>query len=185
MFAVYETPLAGCLVIKGGVFEDKRGLFSKTYYRDAFAEAGLATEYVEHYFTVSSPWVIRGMHFQVPPNEHYKIVNCVHGEIEDVVLDIRRGSPTFGLATSTLLSPASGRIVYVPPGMAHGFCALAADAVVTYHVTSAHVPKDDMGVKWDSFGFEWSICNPVVSDRDNRFPPLAEFVSPFKYESIA
>ena len=151
----------------------------KTIHRGAFAEVGLRSDFAEAYYSVSRASVLRGMHCQAAPYEHSKLVYCVVGRVLDVTVDLRREGPRFGAFAVVELSAASGNMVYIPPGFAHGFLVLEEQAIVAYHVTSEHEPTADMGVRWDSFGFEWPVREPVVSARDAALPSLTEFRGAF------
>lgn len=176
-----QTGLPGCIEIRPGVFRDARGLFAKTFHAPSYESHGLPMTFAEVFHSASRRGVIRGLHFQVPPHEHGKLVYCVHGEVFDAVVDLRAGSPTFGQYRSFQLSADNARAVFIPPGLAHGFCALTDEAVVVYHVTSVHSPAHDAGILWDSVGLPWPVQAPVVSQRDQAFPSLAEFKTPFVY----
>jgi dTDP-4-dehydrorhamnose 3,5-epimerase len=119
------------------------------------------------------------MHFQTPPHEHAKLVYCAAGAVTDVLLDLRRQSCTYGQAIALPLTAESGQALYIAAGIAHGFFALEAPALMVYNVTSEYAPSQDAGVRWDSFGFDWGVSAPVMSERDRSFPALADFVSPF------
>jgi dTDP-4-dehydrorhamnose 3,5-epimerase len=121
------------------------------------------------------------MHFQAPPSDHVKLVYCVHGEVMDVVLDLRKGSPTYGQAESIRLSAERGNYLYIPKGIAHGFCATSDVATLVYKVSTVHDPLNDTGVLWNSFGFSWPTPEPVISARDYSFKTLSAFDSPFFY----
>lgn len=180
MFKVEETPLKGCLKICPIVREDRRGAFVKTFHVDAFRELGLPTVFAEAYFSVSHRNVLRGLHFQTPPMDHEKIVYCTEGEVLDAVVDLRRSSLTYGQHIVIPLRASEGTMLYIPRGMAHGFCTYSDNAVMMYHVTSVYAPAFDAGIRWDSAGIPWEIENPVISERDMAFPALADFVSPFE-----
>lgn len=177
-----ETPIGGCYEIRPRVLADLRGAFIKTFHKDVFAERGLVTEFAEEYFTVSRKGVVRGLHFQTPPMDHVKLVYCVRGEVFDVVVDLRRGSPTYGRHETFSLSAERGNMVYIPRGMAHGFCALTEGATMMYKVTTVYSPDHDGGVLWDSAGIAWPDRDPIISDRDMGFAGLDKFDSPFAYE---
>ena len=176
------TALPGCLLLQPRVLEDARGSFVKPYQRDAFLALGLAPDFVEQYYSHSHRGVVRGMHFQRPPAQHDKLVYCVHGEVFDVVLDLRVGSPSYGQAASFILSAEQGNALYIPAGMAHGFCATSELATLVYNVTSIYAPEHDSGVRWDSIGIDWPAEAPLVSPRDAGFAALSDFDSPFLYE---
>lgn len=175
-----ETPIPGLLVIRPQVSRDARGTFVKTFVATGFAAQGLSTLFVEEYHTSSKRGVVRGMHFQLPPHEHDKTVFCTKGSAFDVVFDLRVGSPTFGAAESFRLS-GCGNGLYIPAGCAHGFCALNDETILAYSVTTVYSPESDAGVLWSSIPVNWPCSNPVVSDRDARFPAFQDFRSPFVF----
>lgn len=179
---VVASALPGCLELEAPAAHDARGSFLKSFAAASFAAAGLAPAWAETYVTQSRRGVVRGMHCQLPPHDHDKLVTCLAGSVLDVVLDLRRGSPGFGCAAAFTLHAGDGRSIWVPRGCAHGFCALADGATLLYHVTSAHAPAHDGGVRWDSFGFAWPFAAPVLSARDAALPPLEGFDSPFAWE---
>ncbi|HEY0129935.1 MAG TPA: dTDP-4-dehydrorhamnose 3,5-epimerase family protein, partial [Allosphingosinicella sp.] len=168
-------------LLRGPVRADARGWFHKTFHVEAFADAGLRTDWREEYCSLSRRSVLRGMHFQVPPADHAKLVYCLAGEVLDVVVDLRAGSPTFGEHRAFTLTPEAGAGLYIPEGLAHGFLGLSAESLMYYKVTSVHAPDADRGIAWDSFGFDWPVDAPLLSDRDRGHPPLAEFHSPFRF----
>lgn len=175
-----DTALAGVKMLEVPAFKDVRGGFVKSFHAPSFEQLGLRTDWLEDYFTTSAKNVVRGMHFQEPPAQHAKLVFCVAGRVLDVILDIRTDSPTFGKAIGVELTPDSGIGLYVPVGCAHGFLSLIDDSVMYYKVTSVHAPNHDRGVAWDSFGFDWPVGDPVLSERDLSHPALADYVSPFR-----
>ncbi len=155
-------------------FQDHRGLFVKTYHFDEFEKNGLQTDFRESFYSVSKKNVLRGMHFQKPPHDHAKLVYVIDGEILDVAVDIRKNSSTFGKYFSTILSAENSKSLYVGRGFAHGFLVLSNNATVVYQTSNIHVPESDKGVRWDSFGFDWGIKKPIISDRDASFLSLKD-----------
>lgn len=182
MFELLPSAIAGCYEIHSRILRDSRGRFVKVFHRDAFRELGLEFNFAEEYYSVSHRGVIRGLHFQTPPADHAKVVYCVQGEVFDVVLDLRVGSPTYGQTATFSLSADRGNCIYIPRGMAHGFCVTSENATLVYKVTSVYAPQHDAGVRWDSIAIAWPVTAPLVSERDAGFATLAEFESPFKYE---
>jgi dTDP-4-dehydrorhamnose 3,5-epimerase len=174
-----ELPLNGCFRLQPRVFTDARGRFVKPLVVSQLRARGLRTDFVEQYHSTSAPGVIRGMHFQTPPYEHAKFVYCAVGAVTDVLLDLRRQSPTYGQAMALPLTAESGQALYLAAGIAHGFVAIEEPALMVYNVTSEYASAHDSGVRWDSFGFDWGVTTPVMSERDRGFPALADFVSPF------
>lgn len=181
MFQVNPTAIPGCYEIQPRIFDDARGRFVKVFQRNAFSEHGLEVDFAEEYYSVSRQGVIRGMHFQNPPMDHVKIVYCVQGEVFDVVVDLRLGSPSYGKAVTLNLSADKGNYVYIPKGLAHGFCATSESATLVYKVATEYSPEHDSGILWSSIGISWPSKNPVLSDRDRGFTPLSDFKSPFVY----
>lgn len=171
--------LAGCFEVRPFFAQDERGTFVKTFHAARFADLGLPTEWHEEYYSSSHKGVIRGMHFQTPPHDHEKLVYCLQGRVLDVVVDLRTDSLTFGEHLAVELDAARGHGLIIPKGMAHGFLALTADALMAYKVTSVYSPVNDSGIRWDSFGLNWGIAQPIVSARDRAHPRLADFLSPF------
>lgn len=182
MFALKETLIPGCNEIQPRIFEDARGRFVKVFNHDEFAKLNLETDFSEEYYSHSIRGVIRGMHFQAPPSEHVKVVYCVQGEVQDVVLDLRIGSPSYGQAVGITLSAQQGNLIYIPKGIAHGFCTTSETATLVYMVSTVYDPQNDVGILWNSFGHKWPATQPVLSQRDSSFLPLKKFESPFVYE---
>ena len=176
--------LPGCLLLRGNVFEDARGRFVKTFHADAFAGLGLSFELREEFHSVSRRGVLRGMHFQVPPHHHAKLVHCSRGAVLDVVVDLRRG-PGYGRFASVELKEGDGSIVFIPAGLAHGFLATEDFAEMHYKTGSVHAPDSDRGIGWNGFGFDWGVTAPLVSPRDAAHPALADFDSPFVGEDAS
>lgn len=185
LFELVATGLPGCFEIRPRMFDDDRGRFVKVFRRDVFAAAGLATDFAEEFYSVSRRGVIRGLHFQLPPMDHAKLVYCVAGRVQDAVVDLRVGSPTHGGHGVVELSADAGNMLYIPRGLAHGFCALSETAILVYKVTSVYSPEHDAGIRWDSAGIPWAVDVPILSARDYRHPKLADFVSPFIYQGVA
>jgi dTDP-4-dehydrorhamnose 3,5-epimerase len=161
------------------VFEDERGSFIKVFNDDLYKKNNLNFNLREQYFSFSKKNVIRGMHFQLPPNDHDKLVYCIQGAVQDVVLDLRTTSKTYGEYCSIYLSSEKFNMLYIPSGFAHGFCSLTDDACMVYNVSSVYNPESDSGVAFNSFGYNWNISNPIVSDRDRQLSLFNSFKSPF------
>ena len=182
MFELKKSKLPGCFQVQPHILDDKRGRFVKVFHQEEFRKLGLETKFKEEYYSHSRQGVIRGMHFQTPPSDHIKLVYCVRGEVLDVVLDLRKGSPTYGIADSFVLSAKQGNYLYIPKGLAHGFFATSKVATLVYKVSTVYDQQYDTGVLWNSFDFDWPASAPVISVRDAGFKPLSEFESPFVYE---
>lgn len=179
MYQFEETPLKGVFTITLPAFFDVRGSFVKPYNEEAFLEAGISFQLRESYFSFSKKDVIRGMHFQLPPHQHSKIVYCPNGAILDVIIDLRKGSPTYGQYYAQELSAENHKAYFIPEGFAHGFKALTDNAMTYYLVSSGYNKESDTGILYNSLGFDWGIENPVISERDLSFTSLTEFASPF------
>lgn len=175
------TNLEGCWEIRPRLIADDRGTFVKTFHRATFEQWGLPTDFPEAFYSVSRRGVLRGLHFQLPPAAHAKLVTCVSGKILDAAVDLRQGSPTYGRHALLELSAEQANMLYVPVGLAHGFYALTDRATVLYNVTTMHAPALDTGIRWDSAGIPWPEPRPVVSARDAAFPSLSDFQSPFTW----
>ena len=178
MISFNKTDIEGVFTIDNFQAEDRRGIFVKTYHAEKFKEAGVEEIFKESYYSRSFKNVIRGMHFQTPPHDHLKMVYVTEGEIRDVVLDLRRNSSTFGKNIAVNLKEFR-RSVLIPKGCAHGFLTLTNTATVVYVVSSVYNQSADTGILWNSFGFDWGISSPVVSERDQSFAQLSNFDSPF------
>lgn len=181
MFSVRESGIPGCLEIQPSIHEDARGRFVKVFHEGEFRKLGLEAGFCEEYYTTSKQGVIRGLHFQAPPADHVKLVYCTDGNVFDVVVDIRKGSPHFAQFDSFELSAEKGNAIYIPRGLAHGFCVTSASATLVYKVSSVHSPTHDKGIAWNSIEIPWPIEFPLISERDRHLPLLAEYCSPFTY----
>ncbi|MDQ5910375.1 MAG: dTDP-4-dehydrorhamnose 3,5-epimerase [Pseudomonadota bacterium] len=179
---VRVTPIPGCFEIYPRIFDDDRGRFVKVFHEETFVTRGLETVYTEEYYSVSRCGVIRGLHFQTPPMDHVKLVYCVAGRVQDAVVDLRVGSPSFGRYALFDLSAEAANMIYIPKGLAHGFCVLSDVATLVYQVSTVYSALHDAGVLWNSAGVPWMVKDPVLSERDRAHPPLERFVSPFVYE---
>lgn len=175
----HTTEIDKALTIDFKSFKDERGLFVKSFNDDLFRAQGIDFKTKESYFSTSKKNVIRGMHFQTPPHQHAKIVFCPVGAILDVILDLRKDSPSFGKYVATELSSENYKAYYIPEGCAHGFKALSEDAMIYYLVSSVYDAQSDTGIRYDSFGFDWDCPNPLISERDATFPMFNDFKSPF------
>ena len=174
-----KTTLEDLLVVNHKVFNDERGLFVKTYNNLIFEKLGIDLEIKERYYSISNKNVIRGMHFQTPPEDHIKLVTVISGRILDVVLDLRQNSKTFGEFFSLEIDGTQGKTIYIPKGFAHGFKAMENNTIVEYNQTTGYAPENDAGIHFNSFGFDWQASNPILSARDLGFLNFYNFKSPF------
>lgn len=182
MLELLPSEIPGCYELRPKVVEDVRGRFVKVFHEPTFASHGLETHFPEEYYSVSTQGVIRGMHFQLPPHDHVKLVYVVHGAVLDVVLDLRVGSPTYGCTANFELDARTANMAYVPRGVAHGFCVRTISATVFYRVSKIYAPEHDAGVLWSSVPVSWPTERPVLSERDLAFPELNAVNSPFRFE---
>ena len=174
-----ELDIVGCYLIKPKVFNDERGQFVKTLHHDHFEAHGIGPDFKEEYFSVSKKGVLRGMHFQLPPHEHSKLVYCISGKVEDAFIDLRKQSPTFMKSQKLILDSNSYQILYLPKGIAHGFNTLTENATMVYKTSTVHNSYSDSGILWNSCVIDWKNKKPVLSDRDRSFQHLRDFESPF------
>lgn len=180
---VIKTDIEGVVVIEPRVFDDARGYFFESYSKRRFDEAVKPVEFVQDNESMSTRGVIRGLHFQRPPFSQSKLVRCVRGAVLDVVVDIRRGSPTYGQHVAVELTGENRRQLFVPRGFAHGFAVLSDEAVFQYKCDNYYHPESEGGISIadNSLGIDWRI-NPaeaILSDKDLRNPMLRDFESPF------
>lgn len=171
--------IEGCYLLSFPIHEDVRGKFIKPFISDQFQEWGLEIEIKEEFYTVSSKNVIRGMHFQAPPKAQKKIVQCLSGVVYDVVIDLRRNSSTYLKKEVITLNSADPKMLYLAPGIAHGFLSLTENSLIYYKVDQGYDSKLDIGILWDSIGIDWPVKEPILSDRDRKFKRLDEFITPF------
>lgn len=165
------TNIDGLLIVEGLVFNDLRGSLVKPYSAD-FLPENVNHNFKEIWFTKSKLNVIRGMHLQVEPFACEKLVSAICGRVEDVILDLRRGSPTYGRHFSIVLDGNSTTALYIPCGCAHGYKVLEDSSVVMYMATEVNNNSCDIGVLWSSFGYDWKLDSPILSDRDAQLPPF-------------
>lgn len=179
MFDFNPLPLKNAFLVTLPASGDNRGLFVKSFQDSIFREQGISFNLRESYFSLSAKDVIRGMHFQLPPHQHAKIVYCPQGAILDVIVDLRKDSATYGAYHAAELSADNRRAYYIPEGFAHGFKALTDHAMTCYLVSSEYSRDEDTGIRYDSIGFDWQCGQPVLSARDLSFGTLDNFDSPF------
>ncbi len=178
-----ETAIPDVYIIEPNVFKDERGSFTKTFHKKSFEKYNLECDFKESFYSFSTKRVIRGMHFQLPPHDHAKLIYVTNGKIIDVAIDIRKNSPSYGKFVSVELSIENSKMLYIPRGCAHGFAAISDDnAYVIYLQTTMYNPESDSGILFDSFGMDWNIENPIISKRDLSFITLNDFNSPFVLE---
>lgn len=172
---VYETRLPGMFIIEPGVFGDSRGYFMETWNQASYAQAGLTTSFVQDNLSFSARGVLRGLHFQ-NPNAQGKLVYVLQGEVFDVAVDIRGGSPTFGQWTGVILSAENHRQLYIPVGFAHGFCVTSETALFAYKCTDFYNPRAEGGIIWNDpdIAINWPVTAPNLSEKDRKYPKLKD-----------
>lgn len=172
---ITELSLPGVLLIEPPIFGDQRGFFLEIYQKLRYGGRGIGAEFVQDNLSFSRQGVLRGLHYQLAQPQG-KLVMTVHGEVFDVVVDIRKGSPYFGQWLSTVLTGESGHQLYIPPGYAHGFCVTSEAATFLYKVTDYYALGDEFGIRWDDpdLKIPWPAADPVMSEKDRRFPALRE-----------
>ena len=174
-FEFEKLDIPGLVLIRPQAFADERGVFMETYRHSDFAAAGIADRFVQSNVSYSKRGVLRGLHYQKQPKAQAKLVHVVAGEIYDVVVDLREDSPSFGRWYATVLSAENGRMLYVPPWCAHGFCVLSEEARVAYSVTEEYSPELERGILWSdpALAISWPVEAPIVSPKDQALPLFA------------
>lgn len=172
---IIETELPGVLIIEPDIFEDKRGFFMETWNQARYEQAGLKVSFVQDNLSYSAENVVRGLHFQNPKAQG-KLVYVLQGEVFDVAVDIRVGSPSFGKWVGVTLSGENKKQFYIPEGFAHGFCVTRGPALFTYKCTDLYSPPTEGGVIWNDphIGIEWPVKTPILSDKDQKYKTLQE-----------
>ena len=176
---IESTDFNGVYIINNFYQFDIRGNFIKVFNTEQFEKANLDVNLHEIYYSTSQKDVIRGMHFQLPPYEHSKIIHVIKGSVIDVILDLRKKSPNYKNCLEIHLTGNKPKSIYIPKGCAHGFRCLENDTIMLYQVTSGYNPESDLGIAYDSIGYDWKVNEPIVSERDNNFITLQDFISPF------
>ncbi len=171
---VTAIDIPGVLVFEPSVLTDHRGSFAETYHERRYREGSITEHFVQDNYSWSIRNTLRGLHFQ-HPNAQGKLVMALEGTVYDVVLDIRKGSPTFGKWYGMELSGSTLRQIYIPPGCAHGFCVTSETASFLYKCTAYYSPNDDRGVLWNDpvLGISWPVTQPILSPKDQAHRPLA------------
>ena len=173
---VIETGLPGCVVIEPAVFGDERGYFYEGWNAARFGALGLPIAFVQHNVSRSRRGVLCGLHYQWPGNVQGKLVSVLEGEVYDVAVDIRRGSPTFGRHAAAILSAGNKRHLWIPEGFAHGFVVLSEEAVFTYLCTAPYDRDSDNSLRWDDpqLAIDWPLAEVSLSGKDAVAPLLAD-----------
>lgn len=172
---VTPTEIPEVLLVEPKTFGDARGFFVETWHARRYAESGMAAAMVQDNMSRSVQGVLRGLHYQWPQPQA-KLVYVLEGEILDVAVDVRVGSPTFGQAVSVALTAESKRQIYLPAGFAHGFCVLSPTAIVAYKCSEYYAPQYDRGIRWNDpqLAVDWPVKNPTLSEKDAKLPLLGD-----------
>ena len=174
-----ETPLPGVIIIEPTLFSDDRGFFMETYHAERFAAAGIPDHFVQDNHSRSRRGVLRGLHYQ-EPRPQGKLVRCTRGKLFDVAVDIRRDSSHFAKWFSLVLSDENRLSLWIPPGFAHGFCAMTDEADLVYKVTEVYRKEWDRAIAWNDpqIGIVWPIEKPILSPKDEAAPTLRDALLP-------
>lgn len=175
---IIETKLPGVLILQPKTFIDSRGMFFECFQTEKYSEYGIKLPFVQDNFSRSAKNVLRGMHYQFP-NPQGKLIWVTRGAVFDVVVDIRRGSPTFGNFCSINLSAEKIQQIYIPPGFAHGFCSLTDDVDFHYKCTDYFYPQQDHGFCWNDpdVAIPWPVKDPILSPKDTTYARLRDIPS--------
>lgn len=172
---IIQTELPGVLLMKPRVFNDPRGFFFESYRQDRLAEAGITGTFVQDNHSRSTRGTLRGLHYQLR-HPQAKLCRVVSGEVLDVAVDIRRGSPTFGRSVSVVLSAENKLAIFIPEGFAHAFVVLSDTADFLYKCTDYYYPDDQYGIAWNDpeLGIDWHVSEPLLSEKDRKHLPLSK-----------
>ena len=168
---IYEEN--GLYVIEPNVYKDDRGYFLESHSNKYLLEAGLNLNFIQDNISKSNKGVLRGLHYQLEYPQG-KVVRCIQGEVLDVSVDIRIGSPTFGQVNSKILNDKNNISLYIPIGFAHGFCVLSEEAIFHYKCTEYYYQDDQQGILWNSIDLDWPVKNPLVSEKDQILLSIEE-----------
>jgi len=174
----------GLIVLEPEAFKDGRGLFMETYNYAEVSKAGISDNFLQDNYSRSSRGVLRGLHWQAEPMAQSKLISCIRGEIFDVAVDIRKGSPSFGRHVQIILSEDNRKCFYIPKGFAHGFAVLSDEAEVIYKVDNYYSPEDERGCMWNDpkLRIDWPLGDPLLSDKDLALPMLQDIETGFTYD---
>jgi len=182
-FSAEPLAIPEVILVKSRLFSDQRGFFMETYKASEFAALGIGSAFVQDNHSLSQKGVLRGLHYQLRPRSQGKLVRVVRGEIFDVAVDIRKGSPHFGKWVAARLTSLGKEMLWIPEGFAHAFVALEDGTEVLYKTTEEYAPSLDRGILWNDprIGIEWPLKDPVLSEKDAHFPLLKDAENNFVY----
>jgi len=178
---ITQSELSGLLIIDPKVFGDERGYFFESFNAEVFKAADLEIDFVQDNESRSARGVLRGLHFQEPPFEQGKLVRVARGAVIDISVDIRKDSPSYGKWAAFELSEQNKRMLWIPPGFAHGFVTLEDDTIFIYKCTKVYNRESENSIRWNDpdLNIDWGIENPIISDKDNVSPLFRDLMSPF------
>lgn len=176
-----DTDIEGLVILEPSVFGDARGYFMEAYNEQEFHALGLDMRFVQDNLSYSRKGILRGLHFQAPPHAQGKLVSVVRGHVLDVAVDIRKASPTYGRHVLVHLSDENHRLLYIPPGMAHGFLVISEECYFSYKCTGFYNRASEGGLMWNdpALGIDWQVSHPMISEKDSHYAPFEVFESPF------
>ena len=183
-FTFKKLSIPEVVLIEPKVFEDNRGFFMENYKYSEFSDFGIKDNFTQDNHSKSVKGVLRGLHFQMLPKAQAKLVRCIKGEIFDVAVDIRKGSPTFGKWVGKTLSEENKKMLYIPIGFAHAFCVLSDEAEINYKSSDEYSQENERAIAWNdpTININWPIKNPIVSEKDAKNDSLDEVENNFVYK---
>ena len=185
-FKFKRLSIPDIILITPELFEDSRGYFLEVYKESEFKKFGIKESFIQDNHSKSIRGMLRGLHYQIHPKAQAKLIRCVKGEIFDVAVDIRKGSPYYSRWIGEYLSDKNKKMIYIPVGFAHGFLVMSDEAEVIYKISSEYSPEHERGIIWNdsTVGIDWPVEeNPIISEKDNKFPFIEEADINFVYES--
>lgn len=181
---IYNTTFKDAFILEPNVFGDHRGFFLESYNEKVFEEIGLNYSFIQDNQSLSvEAGTLRGLHYQLAPYAQTKLVRVIRGAIYDVILDIRKGSPTYGKWQGFILTEANKRQLLVPRGFAHGFCTLVKNTEVLYKVDNYYSAQHDRGIQWNDphLNIDWHVKEPILSDKDAKHPSFKDAENNFEF----
>jgi dTDP-4-dehydrorhamnose 3,5-epimerase len=180
------TDIPGLILIEPKVFPDPRGYFYESFQKDRFKNAGIDMEFIQDNESGSVKNVLRGLHFQCPPHSQGKLVRVISGSVQDVAVDLRQGSPTYGKWHSVILGAKNKKMMWIPEGFAHGFLTLEDNTVFQYKCTQYYHPGSEGTILWNDsdLSIAWHSGDPIISEKDSRGVRFKDFSSPFHFTNF-
>ncbi|MCK5083938.1 MAG: dTDP-4-dehydrorhamnose 3,5-epimerase [Candidatus Omnitrophica bacterium] len=185
-FKFKKLEIPGLVLVEPEIYGDDRGYFLELYRKNEFEKAGITKPFVQVDHSKSKKNVVRGLHYQKDPMAQAKMVDVIEGSIFDVVVDIRKGSPSFGKWLGVILGGAQRQLLYIPEGFAHGFCVVSETAHIIYYCTQIYMPEYQRGILWNDpeMSISWPVEDPVLSDKDKKMPPLSQADNTFVFKTF-